>query len=929
LADNVLAFSSFQLSPGRRTLLRDGKAVRLGGRALDLLVVLLEQAGKVVSKEVLFERVWPNLFVDETNLRLQVAALRKVLGGGASGERFIHTVAGRGYCFVAKVVKGEDEHAAAAPPRVAENAHNLPAQLTRMIGRDKALDLVAGRLRRQRFVTIVGPGGIGKTTFALAIAGNLISAYADGVRFINLGPVADRRLVASTLASELGVAADPNDPLPGVVAYLRTKSMLVVLDNCEHVIEAAAALAEGILTRTPGVHLLATSREPLRAEGETIHRLSTLAVPPRSDGAEVATALGFAAVELFVERATAALDSFALTDRNLLQVCDICRRLDGIPLAIELAAARVDLGLEALSTKLASSFFLHAKGRRTALPRQRTLGATLDWSHALLSAAEQVAFRRLALMAGDFTTEAATAVVGDGLVSASDVPLMMADLHDKSLIATDVGGKTIQYRLYETVRAYAGEKLAQSGEGGEIALRHAQYFLDLMRRADSEWNAARGNDWLSTYRGNIDNVRGAIDWSMTPAGDEAVGVALTLASAQLWFQLSLMAEYRERIERALQRLLAAPARQPDLEMRLHVVLGYTLWYASFEHDAQQRAFGRARELAVERGDAMVELQALWGLWAGRRGRGEYRAALELARQYEAMAEKLGDPRMKMLGDRILGLTHHYLGNQEPARRLLERVRREARESDQNLDTDFQYGAEVATTVLLCRIQWLQGHPDQAMKTAQEAIDAAERTGHGMQVVYVMMNSGCAISLLVGDLAEARRRLDAILDQGAGNPHARQWARCYRLILRLRQGSERDALIAAFMEPRLDFSTIPTLLAMTGEASPSLPMPGAPYGEAEWSLPELLRVDAELIRWRGGPDAAAAAEAKLLQSLEVARRQETLSWELRTATSLARLWRDGGRASEGRDLLAATLGRFTEGFETADLVEARRLLESWT
>jgi hypothetical protein len=515
------------------------------------------------------------------------------------------------------------------------------------------------------------------------------------------------------------------------------------------------------------------------------------------------------------------------------------------------------------------------------------------------------------------------AVLADGEVSAADAPLLLADLYDKSLIATEVGDKVIHYRLFETARAYARERLAESGDGPAVALRHARYFLDLMRRADSEWNAERGGEWLSVYRGDIDDVRAAIQWSLAPGGEEEIGLELTVASAQLWFQLSLMPEYREHVERALRRLEQAAAPQPSLEMRLQMALGYCLWYTVHEPGRVQRAFARAGELAVQCGDRSIELQALWGMWAGRRGRGEYRAALDMALRYEAVADKAGDLRLKLLGDRILGLTYHYLGEQERACRLMESVRATAHASTRDLNTDFQYHPEVATTVILARAYWIRGYPDLAMRTAQEGVDAAIATGHGLQVVYVMMHTACILPILMGDHGLARERIEIMMDHGVGNPHAAKWSRCYELVMKLLEGSERDALIASHILPRADLATMDALSALAFEPALAVPAPSVQYGDAEWSLPELLRVDGEILRWRGGQDAA--AEEKLLESREVARRQSALSWELRSAMSLARLWREGGRAGEGRDLVAATLARFSEGFGTADLVAARRLV----
>jgi predicted ATPase/DNA-binding winged helix-turn-helix (wHTH) protein len=926
--DTLLTFGPFELSPTRRSLVRDGKAVRLGNRAFDLLIALAERAGDVVGKEEVIERVWPDTYVEETNLRVHIAALRKILGDGGAGERFISTVPGRGYSFVAQVARRQDAAAAAGAVDTPQAVHNLPAPLTRTIGRDQVVGLIAAQLPRRRFVTIVGPGGIGKTTVALAVAGNLVGTYADRVCFVDLAPLADARLVPTAFAAVLGVAPGAGDPLPGLLAHLRNKSMLVVLDNCEHVIESAAALAEGIRAGAPEVHVLATSREPFRAAGEWVHRLSTLAVPRHPVRLSRADALAFSAVELFAERATAALDTFELTDGNVGTVCDICRRLDGIPLAIELAAVHVELfGLREFAARLSDCFSLLTAGRRTALPRHRTLQATLDWSHGLLSVTEQIVFRRLARMAGAFTMASAVAVTaGDG-VAASDVPEVMAGLITKSLVATDVGGDAIQYRLLETTRTYAAEKLARSDDAAPVARRYAIYFRDLMRRGEAEWKAeANRPGWLTFYAGSIDDVRAAMDWAFSPSGDLATGLDLTAASAQLWFQLSLMAEYRERIDRALQCLQAAPAPDPVMEMQLQAALGHALWYAAYEPDTLERAFKRALALAEQVDDSHVQLQALWGLWAARRGRGEFRSALTVATRYEAIARESGDQRFTALSDRILGLTEHFLGNHVAARRRLERVRSAARGAGQQLSADFQLSPEVAAATLLARILWLQGFPERAVATAREAIEAAQKADHWFSVCYVTCIAAGQVSLWVGDLVETQRHIDVLTDRAASIAAMDQWKRCFAQIVRLRQGSDRDALVASFVEPRLDLSTVVGLLAFVSAPAIQMPVPDAEPADALWSLPEVLRVDAGLLLWHGGPGAAEAAEAKLLRSLDFARQQSALSWELRSAMSLARLWRGGPRAAEAHDLLAATYARFTEGFNTVDLVDARRLLD---
>jgi hypothetical protein len=355
-------------------------------------------------------------------------------------------------------------------------------------------------------------------------------------------------------------------------------------------------------------------------------------------------------------------------------------------------------------------------------------------------------------------------------------------------------------------------------------------------------------------------------------------------------------------------------------------LGYALWYSGIRPEtmeSMERAFARALALAERVGDTHVQLQALWGAWAVRRGRGEHRASLAVATKYEAIANEAGDQGSILLGDRMLGLTHHDLGNQKLARQHAETVLGQARHSARGFNTDFQVDAQVAMATLLTRIQWLEGFPSQAMATAHAAIEAALRTDHWFSICYALFMGGCPLSLWVGDLAEAQRRIDMLLDRAGGNPGLGGWARIYAAILRLRQGSERDALIASYIEPRLQISSMPTLDALVSGATIPLPAPDDEPDNAPGSLPEVLRVNAELLLWRGAPGADATAEAKLLRSLELAREQSALSWELRTALSLARLRVRQGRQAGARHVLKPVYDRFTEGFETIDLRSARK------
>jgi predicted ATPase/DNA-binding winged helix-turn-helix (wHTH) protein len=451
--ESAVSFGPYRLFPAQRLLMEGDKPVRLGSRALDMLIALVEHPGEVVGRDELMARVWPNTHVDESNLKFQISALRRTLGGG---NRYLVNIPGRGYSFVAPVARAEQAGTAAPEPAQTETGHNLPALLTRLIGRNDTVNRLADQLQRQRLLTIVGPGGIGKTSVALAIAERLIPDYQHGVWLIDLAPLGDPGLVANALADALALQIRSGDPLPGLVASLRDKKMLLVLDNCEHVIEAAATLAVAILTAARGVQIVATSREPLRIEGEHVHRLSPLASPPASAGLTAADALGFPAVQLLVERAAATLDEFELTDSDAPIVADICSKLDGIALAIELAAARIDtFGVRGVAAHLDDRFELLTRGCRTALPRHRTLRATLDWSYQLLPEPERVVLRRMAILAGRFSEQAASSIAASAEIAASEIVESLANLVTKSLVWVDVGDLALRYRLSETVRAYA------------------------------------------------------------------------------------------------------------------------------------------------------------------------------------------------------------------------------------------------------------------------------------------------------------------------------------------------------------------------------------------------------------------------------------------------------------------------------------------
>jgi predicted ATPase len=490
---------------------------------------LVERAGELVSKDELMTQVWPSTFVDEGNLKVQIAGLRRVLGDPRGTNRYLATISGRGYRFVAPVTFA---HGLATR---AERAHSLPAPIARMIDRTDAVAALTDQLSQRRLVTIVGPGGIGKTTVALAVAKGLLGAYEHGVRFVDLTPVRDPVLVPGALAEALGVEIRSEVATSELIAALQDKELLLVLDNGEHVIDAAAVVAVGLLNGAPPLRVLATSREPLRAEGEHVHRLPPLETPPAAAALSPAAALAFPAVQLFVERAAASLGGFELRDDDAPLVAEICRRLDGVPLAIELAAARIDaLGVRGLAAHLDDALQLLTGGHRPAWPRHHSIRANLDWAHDLLRDDERAVLRRLAIFGGGFSLEAASAVAASAEIAAPEVVACVANLVAKSLIAADVAVALQRYRLLETTRAYALKKLASSGELEAVERRYAEYVREL---AGDGWDAPRTAGPLAANRRRVDYPGAVRDRVFAPRGNASIGAPRTACSLPASFHL--------------------------------------------------------------------------------------------------------------------------------------------------------------------------------------------------------------------------------------------------------------------------------------------------------------------------------------------------------------------------------------------------------
>jgi predicted ATPase/DNA-binding winged helix-turn-helix (wHTH) protein len=543
-AKDALSFGPFSLLVAGRLLKRADEPIPLGGRALDVLITLTERAGEVVSYRELISIAWPNVTVDEANLRVQVATLRKALSDGEHGARYISNVTGRGYCFVASVSRSTGRLTVAEGSSDGEQLRKLPPRLARMVGREEAVRAVSEQLAAERFVSIVGPGGIGKTTVAISVAHALLNGFGDAVSFVDLSLLTNPRLVPTAVASALGFMIQAHDPFGSLVAFIGDKKLLLILDNCEHVIDSAAELAERVVSEAPQAHILATSREALRVEGERVHFLYSLACPPGHADLTATEVLRYPAAQLFMERAAASGHGAGLSDIEAPIVGTICRRLDGIALAIELAASRAgSLGIRGIAELLDNRFSLLWHGRRTALPRHQTLNAMLDWSYNLLPEPERAVLRRLSVFVGDFTVEAARSVAFETEGEEASTADALDSLLAKSLISTSWISGSTYYRLLDTTRAYARAKLADRGEEARVARRHAEFY-SVFLQSDEIMRSRIGKHDLSKYAPHIGNVRAALEWALSDRDDPAFGVALVAQSAPLLLGLSLLEECR-------------------------------------------------------------------------------------------------------------------------------------------------------------------------------------------------------------------------------------------------------------------------------------------------------------------------------------------------------------------------------------------------
>jgi len=618
-------FDRVEVRPAARQLLIDGARAKVGARAFDLLLALIERRDRVVGKNELLDLVWPGLAVEENNLQVHISALRKLLGTAA-----IATVPGRGYRFTQAPDEAAADHVAASRPQAAASifcAH-APA-LPALLGRESDLAALRALVLAHPVVSVVGVGGVGKTVLARTLAQQVRDAFDHLACVIELAPLADPSLVATVAAKALDVKPGQRSAIEAIAQVLATRRMLLVLDNCEHLLPAVAEAVESLRQAAPGVHWLVTSQEPMKIVEERVYRLDPLALPTQ-DTLDAARQAG--AVALFEARVQSADPRFALTEGNVAAATDICRHLDGIPLAIELAAARMPLlGLEGLRGRLNERLRVLAGGPRRALARHQTLRAALEWSYGLLTPEQQTVFRRLGVFAGSFPLEAAQQVAADENIDRWAVLEDLGALIDKSLVVVepeDLGEP--RYRLLETMRHYALDCLAAAGDADTVRTRHLEAFVALAEQAKPELIGPQQGVWIRRLDVEHENMLAAHQWCAAITEGGRFDLRLVSGLYGYWMNRALMQLGHRVINEALRR----PGAQRRDVLRAEALMqagrlgGRVREYAQAK-DALDEAIGIARELGAKEMLAN-SLWTLGGLFMEQRDLASARAPLEEA-----------------------------------------------------------------------------------------------------------------------------------------------------------------------------------------------------------------------------------------------------------------------------------------------------------
>jgi predicted ATPase/DNA-binding winged helix-turn-helix (wHTH) protein len=936
-----LRFGPFELNVAERSLKKANQVLPLGGRAYDILIALLENAGEVIGKAELIARAWPDVTVEEGSLRVHLSALRKALGDGQFGNKYIANVQGQGYSFIAPVIRLSIDHDRG---NASAGMSNLPAALGRMVGRNDVVLEIQGLLQTgQRLITILGAGGIGKTTVALSVGHGALADFSGAAFFVDLSTVTDQENLIGAIASAVGLGPQLVDPKEALLNFLRPRRLLVILDSCEHLIEKTADIAGYIFQNAPGIYILATSREALHVPGEHALGLCPLDCPPEQSGLTASEVIAYPAVRLFAERVSARRGEFSLGDDEAAMVAEICRKLDGIPLAIELAAGRAAiLGVRNTVARLGSRLDLLKFGRRTANPRHQTLIATLDWSHDHLSEIERVVLRRVAIFVGQFTLEAALAVAEEAGIDESEITGALGNLVDKSLIGVRTSSEGPRYRLLDTTRAYALEKLAISGEQDAIAGRHASFSIRMLESNPVNlFDLESAEIAANAVRDYLGNIRAALAWSFGPNGDDLKAIRLAAAASQLFLAMSLLLECRTWMEKAIDRMAADC--DPRDQMEIHASLALSLMFTAGNSERVREAFNTSLTFAERLDDTYQQLRLLSGLSMYLHRTIDAVGSLEVALRAETVAKKTGNPEDASLADAMLGAAYYMLADHVRAPKYLERALHGSQASQRFNPTQYLFDLRTTSLFNLTRSHWFAGNLDKAAAYAERTIEEAGRSNHPIALCRALILT-MPFHFWIGDLEQVERNLSELeltaekyslepfraVAIGLRGRHSIHVGRTMDGIRHLQDSLEKLRVLRYEMLVTDFVSELAVGLANQNQRTEALTLIDASIvsqleSKRPLHLPALFLAKGMALMGGEARQSDLSLEC-FREAMTLAGQQSALSFELRAGLGLARIWIDRGQIRKAHDLIGPVYSRFIEGLTTPDLISARQILE---
>lgn len=804
-----------------------------------------------------------------------------------------------------------------------------------IFGRDTVIEELESQLASRRLITLVGSGGIGKTTVAHAVAKRISHVWPDGIVGVELASLSDPSLLASVLAAALDLPVssmmDVRSVTAKVLAFLQEKRLLLVLDSCENQIEAVAELVELLLGSTQNMQVLATSREPLLTSDEWVHRLAPISLPNNSKGISPGEALSFAAIAMFVECAGSRGLAFELNEHNVASVVDLCMRLDGIPLAIELAAAAIrEVGVEQLTAQLAEHLLAVEDEDQTTHARHRTLGAMFDWSYERLDASEKRALRRLSVFRSAFSIESAVEVVANQACTKAAATNIVFRLIEKSLVSNANIKGDGRFRLLDTTRAYASQKLASDAERNVAKRIHAEHIRSILSRVERDWEQMPIAQWRAEYVSWLDDVRAALHWAYSEGGDPELGIKLTVDFFPLADKTSLMTDLDVQIDTALKVLSTLPHPLPWHEMRLKTAIGLVYQRKQIETPEIETQLESAFDVARTTGSVKHQIGPLLALWSTAFQHGNYPRALTWSNRMGKVASQYSDTFAQLTSERTEAQTLHFLGKHSDALRLAQQVRDKGWQRIPLGYTPSAVDHRVSMGILIARIYWMQGFATQAAAEASVCLEAAVKDSP-TALVQALGMAAIPIAIWRGDTALALALVSQLKAHAVefGFDYWMAWGTRYEASLTThvgRHNEPRDGMASSYGANANKLSDHICSIAPLFWSSAS--MERVRSGAVGWCASEVIRGFGERMLLNGGvtiSSVASAAEACFTEAIAIAQRQQALAWELRATMSRARLLAIDNRAEIAATALGAVIERFTEGQDTADWIAARDLL----